>query len=113
MTLQPDTAVTHVIYDSGRSAQMLARQLGLQTLSELPEGTICVRYDWVVHCLRAVCLCVEGIADEKGKLVDTGPYLSFPKNVFTRSGTATLPGRGNSRMTDITDILKGKSAISR
>jgi len=54
VTLQPDTAVTHVIYDSGRSAQILARQLGLQTLSELPEGTVCVRYDWVVHCLRAV-----------------------------------------------------------
>ena len=34
VTLQPDTAVTHVIYDSGRSAQILARQLGLQTLSE-------------------------------------------------------------------------------
>ena len=56
VTLQPDTAVTHVIYDSGRSAQILARQLGLQTLSELPEGTVCVRYDWVVHCLRAVDL---------------------------------------------------------
>jgi hypothetical protein len=54
VTLQPDTAVTHVIYDSGRSAQILARQLGLQTLSELPEGTVCVRYDWVVHCLRSV-----------------------------------------------------------
>jgi hypothetical protein len=52
-------------------------------------------------------------ADVKGKLVDTGPYLSFPKNVFTRGGTSTLPGRGNSRMTDITDILKGKSSISR
>jgi hypothetical protein len=53
------------------------------------------------------------IADVKGKLVDTGPYLSFPKNVFTRGGTSTLPGRGNSRMTDITDILRGKSSISR
>jgi hypothetical protein len=52
-------------------------------------------------------------ADIQGKLVDTGPYLSFPKNVFTRGGTSTLPGRGNSRMTDITDILKGKSSISR
>lgn len=56
VTLQPDTAITHVIYDSGRSAQALARQLGLQTLSELPEGTVCVKYDWVVHCLRAVGL---------------------------------------------------------
>jgi hypothetical protein len=53
------------------------------------------------------------VADLKGKLVDTGPYLSFPKNVFTRGGTSTSLGRGNSRMTDITDILKGKSSISR
>ena len=52
-------------------------------------------------------------SDVQGKLVDTGPYLSFPKNVFTRGGTSTLLGRGNSRMTDITDILKGKSSISR
>jgi len=56
---------------------------------------------------------LSNVADVKGKLVDTGPYLSFPKNVFTHGGTSTLPGRGNSRMTDITDILKGKSAISR
>jgi hypothetical protein len=55
----------------------------------------------------------EEVADIKGKLVDTGPYLSFPKNVFTRGGTSTSLGRGNSRMTDITDILKGKSSISR
>jgi hypothetical protein len=62
VTLQPDTAVTHVVYDSGRSAQILARQLGLQTLSELPEGTVCVRYDWVVHCLRSVSSLVSQIS---------------------------------------------------
>ena len=54
MTLQPDTAITHVIYDAGRSASVLARELGLQTLSELPRGTVCVRWDWVVQCKMAV-----------------------------------------------------------
>lgn len=54
MTLQPDTAITHVIHNAGRSAQLLARQLGLQSLSELPAGTVCVKWDWVVKCMMEV-----------------------------------------------------------
>jgi hypothetical protein len=53
VVIRPDTAITHVIYD-GRSASMLARELGLDTLSELPEGTVCVKWDWVVRCKIAV-----------------------------------------------------------
>ena len=54
VTLQPHTAITHVIYDAGRSALVLARELGLRALSELPEGTVCVRWEWVVQCKLAV-----------------------------------------------------------
>lgn len=53
VVIRPDTAITHVIYD-GRSAALLARELGLDTLSELPEGTVCVKWDWVVKCKMAV-----------------------------------------------------------
>lgn len=52
--LQPDTAITHVIHDSGRSAALLARELGIQSLADLPEGTVCVKWDWVVQCKLAV-----------------------------------------------------------
>lgn len=54
VVIQPDTAVTHVIWDQGCSASSLAKKLGLQTLSELPEGTVCVKWNWVVQCQLTV-----------------------------------------------------------
>lgn len=46
--------------------------------------------------------------------METGTYLSFPKNVFTRSISANGNPRIVSRMSDITDLLRGKSvSISR
>ncbi|KAK8853367.1 hypothetical protein IAR55_004071 [Kwoniella newhampshirensis] len=101
VTLQPDTAITHVIYDAGKSASLLAQRLGLDSLSELPEGTICVKWDWVVQCKLA------------GSLLDPSPWLSFPKTSFTRAVSANAI-RPTSRMFDITDQLRGKSvSISR
>lgn len=96
MTLQPDTAITHVIYDK-TSASLLARDLGLQTLTELPEGTTCVRWDWVVNCKLA------------GKLLDTAMYLSFPKNTLTHAASTGVAFKVPSRIMDITDQLRGKS----
>nr|XP_031861606.1 uncharacterized protein CI109_002836 [Kwoniella shandongensis]KAA5528678.1 hypothetical protein CI109_002836 [Kwoniella shandongensis] len=101
VTLQPDTAITHVIYDAGKSASMLAQRLGLESLSELPENTICVKWDWVVQCKLA------------GTLLDPSPWLSFPKTSFQRAVSVTAI-RPTSRMFDITDQLRGKSvSISR
>lgn len=97
VTLQPDTAITHVIYDK-TSASILARDLGLQTLSDLPSATICIRWDWVVNCKLA------------GKLLNVAMYLSFPKTAFTRTvSTDTAPFKVPSRIMDITDRLHGKS----
>lgn len=45
-----DTAITHVIHDSGHSASVLARKLGLESLSDLPEGTVCVKWEWIIQC---------------------------------------------------------------
>lgn len=59
MVIEPDTAVTHVIWDQGSSASGLAKKLGLQTLSELPEGTVCVKWSWVVQCQLTVSRSVE------------------------------------------------------
>ncbi|WVQ94837.1 hypothetical protein IAU59_001920 [Kwoniella sp. CBS 9459] len=99
--LQPDTAITHVVYDQGKSASLLAAKLGLETLSELPQGTICVKWDWVVQCKMV------------GKLLDPAPWLSFPKTSFSRAVSANAI-RPTSRIFDITDQLRGKSmAISR
>jgi DNA polymerase lambda len=50
VVVHPDTAITHVIEDSGASAAMLARRLGLQSLSDLPVGTHIVKWDWVWQC---------------------------------------------------------------
>lgn len=55
VVLQPDTAITHVIYE-GSSGSALARMLGLSALSELPEGTICVKWAWVGSCKVEVSL---------------------------------------------------------
>ncbi|OCF34187.1 hypothetical protein I316_04137 [Kwoniella heveanensis BCC8398] len=99
--LQPDTAITHVVYDQGKSASLLAAKLGLETLSELPEGTKCVKWDWIVQCKMV------------GKLLDPNPWLSFPKTSFSRAVSANAI-RPTSRIFDITDQLRGKSiAISR
>ncbi|WVR09566.1 hypothetical protein IAU60_006635 [Kwoniella sp. DSM 27419] len=101
VVLQPDTAITHVIYDQGRSASLLAQKLGLETLSELPEGTVCVKWDWVVQCKMV------------GKLLDPAPWLSFPITSFSRAVSVNAI-RPNSRMFDITDQLRGRSmAITR
>lgn len=70
VVIQPDTAVTHVIWDQGTSASGLAKKLGLQTLSELPEGTICVKWDWIVKCQMTVSAAVL----KRGVLM-TGPSL--------------------------------------
>lgn len=65
--IQPDTAITHVIYDSGRSAALLARDLGVSSLSELPEGTVCVKWEWVANCKLAVSyLSVSRLANNRG-----------------------------------------------
>ncbi len=103
VTLQPDTAITHVIYDSGRSASVLTRELGLQTLSELPEGTVCVRWDWVVQCKMAVrsdlyryfrLMSVgQGFGDH---LVAHLPQDSFHSSRFYRS-TSTYSHGGHHR----------------
>ncbi|WWC91862.1 uncharacterized protein L201_006809 [Kwoniella dendrophila CBS 6074] len=94
--LQPDTAITHVVYDLGRSASLLAHKLGLDSLSQLPEGTICVKWDWIVQCKMA------------GKILDSTPWLSFPKTSFSRAVSANAI-RPTSRILDITDQLRGKS----
>nr|XP_019001289.1 uncharacterized protein I203_05994 [Kwoniella mangroviensis CBS 8507]OCF64750.1 hypothetical protein I203_05994 [Kwoniella mangroviensis CBS 8507] len=73
VVLQPDTAITHVIYDVGKSVSLLAAKLGLETLSELPQGTVCVKWDWVVQCKMA------------GRKLDPTPWLSFPKTSFSRA----------------------------
>nr|XP_019044000.1 hypothetical protein I302_07280 [Kwoniella bestiolae CBS 10118]OCF22930.1 hypothetical protein I302_07280 [Kwoniella bestiolae CBS 10118] len=101
VVLQPDTAITHVIYDAGKSASLLAAKLGLDSLSELPEGTVCVKWDWVVQCKMA------------GRTLDPTPWLSFPKTSFSRAVSANAI-RPTSRIFDITDQLRGKSvAITR
>ncbi|EIW71916.1 hypothetical protein TREMEDRAFT_26921 [Tremella mesenterica DSM 1558] len=105
VTIQPDTAITHVIHDSGRSASILANSLGLRSLSELPQGTVCVKWDWVAQCKLA------------NRLLDTEQFLSFPKNTLTRN--PAMLSKAPSRMTDISEQLragqmKGKSlSISR
>ncbi|WRT70085.1 uncharacterized protein IL334_007079 [Kwoniella shivajii] len=101
VVLQPDTAITHVIYDTGKSASLLAQKLGVETLSELPEGTTCVKWDWIVQCKLA------------GRLLDPTPWLSFPKTSFSRA-VSTNAIRPTSRIFDITDQLRGQSvAITR
>lgn len=90
VTLQPDTAITHVICDRN-SASILARELGLQTLSELPLGTVCVKWQWVVDCKMSVSpsfLTVPHmlIAAEQSLEPNTVPQLSYnhldPANDF-------------------------------
>ncbi|BEJ01255.1 hypothetical protein CcaverHIS631_0511120 [Cutaneotrichosporon cavernicola] len=91
--LHPDTAVTHVIEDSGVSAAMLARRLGLQSLSDLPVGTQIVKWEWVTQCKF------------EAKLLPTDKYLTFPKTTLTA---------GPSRFADITDQVRtGSRAIRR
>lgn len=53
VVIQPDTAITHVVYD-GSSASKLAQMLGLNSLSEMPEGTICVKWNWIAQCKLVV-----------------------------------------------------------
>ena len=53
VTLQPDTAITHVIHDKA-SASIVCNQLGIRTLSELPQGTLCVKWEYVASCKIAV-----------------------------------------------------------
>lgn len=60
VVLHADTAVTHVIEDSGASAALLARRLGLQSLSDLPEGTVIVKWDWVTQCKFEVSIPAHG-----------------------------------------------------
>ncbi|KAL7424399.1 hypothetical protein Q5752_000081 [Cryptotrichosporon argae] len=97
VVLQPDTAITHVIY-GGRSAITLARELGLESLSELPKGTVCVKWEWVTQCqLTGVLQAVDN-------------FLSFPRTTFTRAISAqAFP----SRFADITDQLRGASFRKR
>nr|XP_019010474.1 uncharacterized protein I206_04943 [Kwoniella pini CBS 10737]OCF49255.1 hypothetical protein I206_04943 [Kwoniella pini CBS 10737] len=97
VVLQPDTAITHVIYDAGRSASLLAQKLGLETISELPAGTVCVKWDWVVQCKMA------------GKMLDTTPWLSFPKTSFSRD-VSTNAMKPTSRIFDITDQKREATA---
>jgi DNA polymerase lambda len=56
VVIQPDTAITHVIYNPGRnaSASMLAHELGVSSLSDLPECTVVVKYDWIVESMKVV-----------------------------------------------------------
>jgi hypothetical protein len=49
VVLEPDTAVTHIIYE-GRAPGALARELGLGSLDDLPEGCVCVKWEWVANC---------------------------------------------------------------
>lgn len=49
VVLQPNTAITHVIYD-GSSASTLCQMLGIDALSDLPEGTVCVSWNWIGKC---------------------------------------------------------------
>lgn len=93
VVFQPDTAITHVIYD-GPSESTLNHVLGIGSLSELPQGTMCVKYSWVQTCITAV----SGKAAQRnrrwlltnflqGTLVEpTHAFLSFPPTVFTRPG---------------------------
>ncbi|ORY31676.1 hypothetical protein BCR39DRAFT_465497 [Naematelia encephala] len=90
VVLQPDTSITHIIYD-GRSQIALARELGLKSLSELPEGTVCVRWDWVVQCKLA------------GRLLDTSQFLSFPKTFTKMISAKAVPA--TRRLADITSLL--------
>jgi DNA polymerase lambda len=120
VVIRPDTAITHVIYD-GRSAALLARELGLDTLSELPEGTVCVKWDWVVKCKMAVSTtlsffdsdCETMMADlsfGQNKVLETGPWLSFQKTAFNRAFSSNAAIREGSRMRDITtELLRGRS----
>ncbi|GMK59721.1 hypothetical protein CspeluHIS016_0803270 [Cutaneotrichosporon spelunceum] len=93
VVLHPDTAVTHVIEDSGVSAAMLSRRLGLQSLSDLPVGTQIVKWEWVTQCKF------------EAKLLPTDKYLTFPKTTLTT---------GPSRFVDITEQVRaGSRAIRR
>ncbi|KAL1405924.1 hypothetical protein Q8F55_007604 [Vanrija albida] len=96
VVLQPDTAITHIVYDSGRSAAVLARELGLESLTELPEGTVCVKWEWVAQCKLA------------GKVLDTTAWLSFPRTAFTRTVSVSA---AQTRMADITQKLRGSSGV--
>ncbi|WVQ84531.1 hypothetical protein IAT38_006685 [Cryptococcus sp. DSM 104549] len=101
VTITADTAVTHVIYEDG-SAMELAKLLGLDSLTELPEGTICVKWAWVADCKMS-----------STRIEPTGRYLSFPTTVFTKSKSANNAMRARPpRMMDITDQLRGKSTSS-
>ena len=53
-----DTAITHVIWDK-HSAMDLARLLGLESLTDLPAGTVCVKYDWVLRSREMVSLTIS------------------------------------------------------
>lgn len=90
---------------------MLARELGLRSINDLPEGTICVRWNWIVACKLA------------GALVDSTAYNSFPRTTFTRtqSAGAQVPnllfrpsGLVNGKAIEAVGVLRGNSiSISR
>ena len=89
---------------------MLAQQLGLSALSELPGSTVIVKWQYIASCMLAA------------KLLDPEPFLSIPKNPFNRStsvstagvsGLFKVPAKTGHKVSDMTG-LKGKStSISR
>lgn len=91
-----DTAITHVIWDK-HSAMDLAKLLGLESLSDLPAGTVCVKYEWVSR------------SKEMNRVLSTNPFLSFPDPVFSKAPVKTA----STRLADVTEQLKGQSVSIR
>ncbi|WVO18472.1 hypothetical protein L204_106189 [Cryptococcus depauperatus] len=72
VTMTPDTATTHIIYDNPNpTVSKLSRILGIDALSQLPEGTEIVRWDWVILCQMT------------NKVEPTDSYRTFRSNSFT------------------------------
>ena len=81
--LEPDTAVTHIIYE-GRAPAALARELGLSSIEDLPEGCVCVKWEWVANCkLQVRILGPLPIAGNRVRMSTDGTVL--------QAGHGTLP----------------------
>ncbi|ORX39393.1 hypothetical protein BD324DRAFT_577128 [Kockovaella imperatae] len=89
VTLQPDTAITHVIHDRS-SPSILCQQLGIRSLTDLPIGCICVKWDYVARCKMA------------GTILPPKAWLSFPETTLTRQATYRTTTAGSTRVSDIT-----------
>jgi DNA polymerase lambda len=51
--IEPDTGLTHVVY-GGKAVANLVRDLGLSSIDDLPDGCVCVKWEWIANCKMAV-----------------------------------------------------------